>query len=392
LLLGEGLTLLGAVRCFGRAGIPAYVLTDPVPLAKPSRWFRALPGQSIHPHSYDELPALLARLELERAVLVPCSDPWAAAAGRLDPALAERFPSVVSTAEVIDLVIDKGRFAGVLAEADIPHPRTYSLAGRESLDQVPEGVFDRGFLKPRDSVAFLSAFGVKAFDFRSRGEAERLLDRAEAAGLSMLLQEYIPGNADQHYFIDGVIDRNGDFTVLFARRRLRIFPARFGNSTALVSIPLDKAEDAVASLRTLAPRIGLRGIFSAEFKHDPRDGRFKLIEVNARPWCFIEFAATCGADVCQPAYRDTLGIEALPHAPYRVGARLVYPYLDWLSWRRVAPRTCSLGELLKFWVGASQAVLCADDPMPAISNLARESRGWLARRATRVSTGSVHAS
>lgn len=381
LLLGEGLTLLGAVRCFGQAGIPAYVLTGPDPLARHSRWFRSLPSHTLPRDGYGDLPALLRRLDFEKAVLVPCSDPWAAAVSRLDAELAERFPSVVASAEVIDLFIDKGRFGRLLAEAGIPHPRTFELEGRQSLEHIPDEVFTAGFLKPRNSMAFVESFGTKAFDFQGRDDAEVQLQRAEAAGHAMLLQEYIPGDADQHYFVDGVVDRSGAFPVLFARRRLRIHPPRFGNSTAVRSVPLSEVSEAVDSLHTLAQQVGFRGIFSAEFKHDTRDGHFKLIEINPRPWWYLEFAATCGADVCIPAYRDALGLPVSPNPPYQVDARLIYPFHDWLAWRQAPATRPSLGGLLGFWAGASQARWRRDDPLPAIFALGREGRKFLTRKA-----------
>ena len=191
------------------------------------------------------------------------------------------------------------------------------------LAAIPDEVLAGGFLKPRDSVAFFGTFRQKAFDFQGRAEAEAAARPHPAAGLAMLLQEYIPGPADRTTSSMASSPAMASFAVLFARRRLRIHPPRFGNSTAMISVPLDEVRDAVTSLEALAPQVGLRGIFSAEFKRDPRDGRFKLIEVNPRPWWYVEFAATCGADVCVPAYRDALGLPAAPARSYRVGVRLV---------------------------------------------------------------------
>lgn len=377
LIMGQGLTLLGTVRCFGRAQVPAYVLTGPDQLAGPSRWFRPWPGPAVDSGGYDALGAALAKIDLAQAVLVPCSDRWAAAVGKLGAELEARFPSVVSPAAAIETLVDKGRFAAALTAVGIPHPRTYELMGPEDLAAVPDEVLAGGFLKPRDSVAFFGAFGRKALDFQGRNEAEAALDRTRTAGLAMLLQEYIPGPADRHYFLDGVAARGGGFSVLFARRRLRIYPPRFGNSTAMISVPLAEVRDAVTSLEALAPHVGLRGIFSAEFKLDPRDGRFKLIEVNPRPWWYVEFAATCGADVCVPAYRDALGLPAAPAPSYRVGVRLAYPYHDWPAWRA---STSSLAGLLRFWCGATQPEWRRDDPRPGIVSLATLARGWVRRR------------
>ena len=66
-------------------------------------------------------------------------------------------------------------------------------------------------------------------------------------------------------------------------------PPDFGNSSYMVSVPLQEAAGAVDTLRTIMGHTGFRGIFSAEFKRDADDGLFKLLEVNIRPWWYVEF-------------------------------------------------------------------------------------------------------
>jgi len=58
-------------------------------------------------------------------------------------------------------------------------------------------------------------------------------------------------------------------------------------------------------------------VFSAEFKFDERDGLFKILEVNARPWWYVDFAARCGVDVCRMAYRDALATRSSLSRPIR---------------------------------------------------------------------------
>ena len=47
-----------------------------------------------------------------------------------------------------------------------------------------------------------------------------------------------------------------------------------------------------------------------EFKRDPRDGRFKLMEVNPRFWLWHGLAASLGVDFARIAYHDLLGRPA----------------------------------------------------------------------------------
>ena len=101
----------------------------------------------------------------------------------------------------------------------------------------------------------------------------------------------------------------------------------------MVSVPLSEVGPAVATLRTILAAVGYRGIFGGEFKRDERDGLFKILEVNARVWIYVEFAGRCGVDVCTMAYRDALGLEVTEAAHYRTGVRLVSPYLDFAAVR-----------------------------------------------------------
>ena len=161
-------------------------------------------------------------------------------------------------------------------------------------------------------------------------------------------------------------------------------PPDFGNSTHLVSVPLDRVADAVTTIERLLPHVGYRGMFSAEFKHDPRDGRFKLLEVNVRPWVYVEYTTRCGVNVCAMAYRDALGLDVEPVTTYQVGRRLVSARDD----RRAGFRLWRAGELsltalARSWVGSLQPVLCWDDPLPGAASFALWLRdGLRARRPT----------
>jgi predicted ATP-grasp superfamily ATP-dependent carboligase len=221
---------------------------------------------------------------------------------------------------------------------------------------------------------------------RSAVDARSRLDEILAAKLGVVLQEYIPGSFTEHHFVDGYVDRTGAIKALFARRRVRIYPPDFGNSTAMLSIPLQHVCNAVESLRRVFDAVQYRGIFSAEFKRDPRDGLFKLLEINTRPWWFIDFAVRCGVDVCRMAYDDAQGHAVQAVNDYKVGAACIYPYYDFfavqpllragsLTWRRWAT------ELMR----AYQPVGCWDDPLPGIAGFARVTAGALRRRLLRIS-------
>ena len=281
----------------------------------------------------EPLAPWLESIPLPRAVLFPCSDSMTRAVAGLPSGLRERFPSTVPPEEILDRVVDKGPFAESLQRARVPHPFTRPMDRVEDLEGVPDAVFESAFLKPRNSQAFFARFQVKGFMVRSRTEAATRLSTLMAAGFAMVLQEYVPGGPDAHYFVDGYVDRTGAVRAVFVRRRLRMFPRDFGNSSYMVSIAAAEAAGAVDNVRRLLTTLDYRGIFSVELKHDPRDDQYKVIELNARPWWYVDFAARCGVDVCSLMYRDSLGLPVGDVPGYRTGQTLMYPPYDFSAVR-----------------------------------------------------------
>jgi predicted ATP-grasp superfamily ATP-dependent carboligase len=281
------------------------------------------------------------------------------------------FPRSMPTPGAVETLADKARFAAILERLDIPHPRTLVLESSDDLAAVEETRLTNSFLKPCDSQAFGRRYRAKAFRVESREDAEDKVNRVLADGLRLMLQEYVPGPSSNHYFVDGFVDRGGAVKGLFARRRLRMYPPDFGNSSYMRTVPLSEVDEAVASLRELLPELRYRGIFSAEFKLDPRDGCFRIIEVNARPWWFIGFAADCGVDVALMAYHDALDQDVPERTSYPAGKGFVLPMYD----KAVAQELIAAGRMSRWkWLGqvvtAHQAIFAWDDPGPTLGEFA----------------------
>lgn len=380
-VLGTGVTALGVVRTLGRAGITAYLVSQHRDFAYYSRWTSALPGAASPLVEPDHLPTLLASLPLPRAVLMPCADDWTKVVASLPASLRERFPASIASSEVIEVLVDKGRFAELLERERLPHPRTFILDSPGKLEELSDRDLQGMFLKPCGSLEFSKRYGVKALHFKDRAEATRILCDAQRNGTTVMLQEYIPGPATGHHFLDGFVDRTGRICALFGRRRLRMHPQDFGNSSLTESIPLTELEDAVGTLRRLWMSLPYRGIFSAEFKRDPRDGLFKVLEINARPWWYLEFAARSGVDVCHLAYRDALGLRVEPVRSYKAGRRCVYLYLDTKVYGSLLRQgRLGLWSWLGSWIGADQPVFSWADPLPQVHILFKSFRDRLRTR------------
>jgi D-aspartate ligase len=367
LVLGTGITALGVIRSLAAAGIRAYCVSDRLGFVEKSRFCRSLAGVHDPLHAGDDLNEFLSRLSLEQAVLVPCSDDWVLAASQIRSELTDRFPISQPDTDTVQRLVDKGTLYAILSEHDLPHPRTIALNTEADLERFPAD-HNEWFLKPRDSATFFKRFWVKAFRVRTPDEARQRYQEAAAHHLHMLLQEYIPGPPTNHYFVDGFVDRHGRLCAAFARQRIRMYPPDFGNSSYMTSIAPEEVQAAIDSLRTLFSVVSYRGVYSAEFKLDDRDGLFKLLEINIRPWWYISFADMCGVPIALMQYRDALGLQVEPSMQYKVGVSLVYHYYDLHNFIRLR-REGKLGLLpwLRSWLRAKAAVFAWTDPLPSLA-------------------------
>ncbi len=366
------MTLLAVLNVLRTARIPAYALGAHSDFVRYSRLYRPVPISLSIAHAA-ELPELLEALPLEEAILLPCSDDWLSAVANLPEPLSRRFPSSTCGPSV-GALLDKWRFAELLQRFHVPHPQTCLLT---SCDQLATHAFEFGeaILKPLSSVDFVSKRGVKGYMVGSRADALAAVGKFD---FPILLQEFIPGPAKHGYFLEGFRDKAGRVPALFARQRLRMLPSKLGNSTATVSLALSDVEDAVVILESLLRKIAYRGIFSAEFKYDERDRLFKLIEINARPWWYVEFAQLCGVDVCSMAYRDALGLPVDAVDTYEIGRHCVFALNDLRAWktgRHIGD--VSLPSLLQTWAQSASVPFHWNDPRPALAYLGSNVRDFI---------------
>ena len=382
LVLGLASPTLAVIRGLGRRQIPQLAVGTRGTFVSHSRWHRPAPDPQGEEPSPPALPQFLTRLPFERMALIPCADQWVAAVAGLDPSLTARFPASVASPETIQIFLDKGRFAAAAAQLGVPHPRTICLKPQDDLAALPDAVFRGGFLKPRNSNAFAARYGVKATWFKTRSEAIALVLDARRAGLELMLQEYIPGPATRHYRLTGFVDRGGALCACFAYRYLRRHPREFAaDGSYCVSIPLAEMSVAVQDAQRLLGALRYRGMFNVQFKYDDRDGLFKILEVHPRPGFRVGFAAACGVDLVEMAYRDALGLSVKPVTEYEVGRYSLDPLPDLAAGSQlIREGRLTLRAWMRSWLGATQTIFCWDDPVPAFVYFLNAARSFVRRR------------
>jgi D-aspartate ligase len=185
----------------------------------------------------------------------------------------------------------------------------------------------------------------------------------------VIIQEIIPGPEDRNYSIVGYFDKNHNPQALFACHRLRGWPKGFGNSSYIESYSLSKLNTIKNGIITYLDQIGYSGVMEAEIKRDPRDGVFKLIEINARSWWQNSLPTKCGVNIIYTAYLDSIGIKTPYSEHYEIGIYWMHPLNDLQFFLRFHPE--KLGE----WFGSLRktedlAYFCKHDLSPwVVKNL-----------------------
>ena len=117
-------------------------------------------------------------------------------------------------------------------------------------------------------------------------------------------------------------------------------------------------DEAVDAALRLLKEFGYFGLSQVEFKRDPRNGSFKLMEINPRLWQWHGLATACGVDLPRIAYADLVG-EPTPVAQMNgFGKRWAISLLPGESSAFQRPPYVD-------------AVFALDDPKPAAVHLAR---------------------
>jgi predicted ATP-grasp superfamily ATP-dependent carboligase len=166
-------------------------------------------------------------------------------------------------------------------------------------------------IKPAIKENFFYDTKAKAWRADTLDQLHRLYARARRyiKAEEILLQEIIPGDGSTQYSFCAFFKDGRPHSSLVARRQ-RQHPLEFGRAATYVETT-DEPLVAELSNRLLAA-IDYYGLVEVEFKRDPRDGIFKLLDVNTRVWGFHSLGAAAGVDFSYLLFADQLNRPISP--------------------------------------------------------------------------------
>jgi predicted ATP-grasp superfamily ATP-dependent carboligase len=245
----------------------------------------------------------LGRRLPRRAVLFPTHDeyiwPISRHAERLDPWFIIPF----SRWETMQHLHDKRTQIESAWRCGVETPRTVFIDSEADLERGAGEIGFPAIFKPVESLAFKLRFRRHVLTIASRDELEHVYARANDCG-TLMMQEIVPGGDDQLYTVGSYLDEQSRPLAVFTGHKLRQHPPMFGHCRMAVSrwVP-DLADAGVRLLQEL----DYHGVSQVEFKRDVNDGRFKLMEINARHWMWHALGTDSGVNLSHAAYADAVG-------------------------------------------------------------------------------------
>ena len=312
--------------------------------------------------------------------LFPSGDETAALVARNHERLGELYALTTPSWDVLRWAYDK-RLTHRLAESlAVDSPRTWYPAEQ---DDPAAGVAFPAILKPAIKPEFNRLTAAKAWRV---DDADELRARyAEAAELmsrdALLVQELLPGGGESQFSYAALCSDGRPLATILARRT-RQYPPDFGRASTYVE-SVERPEIVEPSEQVLAD-LRWDGLVELEYKQDPRDGRFKLLDINPRAWGWHTLCARAGVDFPVLAWRLAQG-EAVPRLRGRAGVRWVRLSTDLpTSLKEILAGRMSAAEYLRSLRGPVEgAIYARDDPRPGLLELPLLARTLATRLARR---------
>jgi predicted ATP-grasp superfamily ATP-dependent carboligase len=250
------------------------------------------------------------------ALILETGDSEAIVLSKNKETLSKYYKIVTPDWNVLSIFIEKEKTYALAKQYGIPHPKSIPLLRLEDLREISEILYPC-ILKPVRSFEFTSRFHVKNFEVNNQQELMEKFKLCLDAGQSVILQEIIPGPDDNLYKMQGYVNSQGRVVGKFFYRKLRQHPPQFG--VARVGISTDRHPDVERLTEELLTRANYRGYFSNEFKLDPRDDQFKLIENNCRMPRSGMLAIAAGINFPWLIYQDLVLDQQCDITHYNIG-------------------------------------------------------------------------
>jgi len=358
-------TALAVIRSLGRKGIPVWIIDNK---KSPCRYSCYVHRCIDFPNSYDELINLLIKLSQENKLqgwsLFADSDKITSAIARHFELLSSYYKLTTAKWDVLQFAIDKSKTYKLANEIGVPYPKTYCPASEADIKMI-NGPYPM-LVKPSwhlDEDFFSTS---RAWMVNNQNELLALFNKVSQISKfsKFLIQELIPVSFGTQISYAALCE-NGEVLADIFAERIRL-SSEFGVSVYVRSRNIINDIDVYAQ-QWLA-KIGYSGLAEMEFMYDERDGCYKLIDVNPRPWGWIGLCVYAGVDFPYMSWMLSQGMnlnQRLRGQGNIFWSRTVFDVISTFRMRRRYP--ISVLDFIKSLVRAKHEMLVKDDLLPFLN-------------------------
>lgn len=370
IVIGGDFQGLGILRSLSQQGVPTCLLDNEICIARFSRYrekfFKCLSVKN-EKAFLDFLKDLVEREGLRGWVVYPTSDETVYFLSKHKAVLEKYLCIPTPSWRVTKYLYDK-RLTYQLADSlGISIPKTWYPKSPEEVSEldIPFPVI----IKPAIKDNFYPQTKSKAVLADNKAELIEAYKKANSIinSSEIMIQEVIPGRPNNLFSFCSLF-KDGRVLARLVARRARQHPMDFGHASTFVeTVDIPELEKLGARL---LDAVGYYGLSEVEFKYDPRDGRFKLLEANPRTWGWHSIGLRAGVDFSYLLYKDLVG-ETVVANGFKKGvkwARLVTDIPT--AAKEVLKGKMSVADYFKSLKGEKEfAVFSWRDPLPFIVEL-----------------------
>jgi len=371
LVLGLSATGLAVARILGSHGICVYG-TDSSSFQiarfskfahKPSFGFQV----EIKPALVEELISFAKGFEL-KPVLIPATDDFIEFVSENFYTLMEYYIIQESLSpEICPRFLNKLEFYKLCEENGVPYPKTYILKGGEDIESITGLLRFPMIVKPNLIHKWRRYLkGSKVLLVNDKTDLAKVLNYEKELLRDSILQEVIPGPDTSIYIFKGYFSRDSSPKASFVAKKIRQYPPYFGSFSLAETVENDEIKKlSIEFLRG----IKFQGICGTEFKYDPRDKIFKMIEINIRPQLWEGITQVSHSEVIWVAYCDLTGNKFELNKKQLNGIKFAYFTRDFVSaLMMIKDKNLGFIEWLSSYSKVKgDAIISLKDPIPTLA-------------------------
>lgn len=370
LLMGADYRALGVARSLGRRRIPVWMIRQGGHLvAASSRYVRrTVPwpdGEDAE--KIDFLLNLSIKNGLKDWVLIPTDDYTVTLASVYHDLLSKQYRVTVPRWERLQWACDKRLLHELAGSLGIHRPWTKCITADEEVADVdcPFPVILKPAIRQKpSSLAIPKAWRADDREtlFARFKQASRLIPAEH-----LIIQEVVPGGGEAQ-FSYAALCKDGFPLASVVAKRLRQYPKDFGQFSTFVET-VSEPQVAESAERLLAAT-RFTGLVEVEFKKDPRNGQFKVLDSNPRVWGWHTLCVRAGVDFPYLLWLLARG-EPVPQLQGRAGERWIHTSADLrVAIGEILNGRFSFASYLRSIRGpVESAIFSWDDPVPGLLDL-----------------------